>query len=104
MPESFLEIEVRNPQTHGKLYPQTFPCSRRTEAAESGFGRKMYTDYEIMCKVYSHSRDCLPCYFADLVLAWRPTYLRSSFDILSCDGVILILKPSVTSLSVNRPA
>ncbi|EUC64030.1 sorting nexin-3 protein [Rhizoctonia solani AG-3 Rhs1AP] len=31
VPESFLEIEVRNPQTHG-------------------FGRKMYTDYEIMCK------------------------------------------------------
>lgn len=31
VPESFLEIEVRNPQTHG-------------------FGRKMYTDYEILCK------------------------------------------------------
>ncbi|KAJ7191909.1 sorting nexin-3 [Mycena haematopus] len=31
VPESFLEIEVRNPQTHG-------------------FGRKMYTDYEIVCK------------------------------------------------------
>jgi len=31
VPESFLEIEVRNPQTHG-------------------YGRKMYTDYEIMCK------------------------------------------------------
>ncbi|KAG9093183.1 Sorting nexin-3 [Ceratobasidium sp. 370] len=31
VPESFLEIEVRNPQTHG-------------------FGRKMYTDYEVMCK------------------------------------------------------
>lgn len=32
IPESFLEIEVRNPQTHG-------------------FGRKMYTDYEILCRV-----------------------------------------------------
>jgi len=31
VPESFLEIEVRNPQTHG-------------------FGRKMYTDYEVVCK------------------------------------------------------
>ncbi|PAV18725.1 PX-domain-containing [Pyrrhoderma noxium] len=31
VPESFLEIEVRNPQTHG-------------------FGRKMFTDYEIICK------------------------------------------------------
>jgi len=31
VPESFLEIEVKNPQTHG-------------------FGRKMHTDYEIVCK------------------------------------------------------
>ncbi|KAJ1985509.1 Sorting nexin-3 [Dimargaris cristalligena] len=31
IPENFLEIEVRNPQTHG-------------------FGRKMYTDYEIGCR------------------------------------------------------
>ncbi|CAK5266322.1 unnamed protein product [Mycena citricolor] len=31
VPESFLEIDIRNPQTHG-------------------FGRKMYTDYEIVCK------------------------------------------------------
>ncbi|CAG8566525.1 6199_t:CDS:2 [Acaulospora morrowiae] len=31
IPENFLEIEVRNPQTHG-------------------FGRKMFTDYEIVCK------------------------------------------------------
>jgi hypothetical protein len=32
VPESFLEIEVRNPMTHGA-------------------GRKMYTDYEIVCMV-----------------------------------------------------
>lgn len=32
VPESFLEIEVRNPMTHG-------------------VGRKMYTDYEIVCMV-----------------------------------------------------
>lgn len=32
VPESFLEIEVRNPLTHG-------------------IGRKMYTDYEIVCMV-----------------------------------------------------
>lgn len=30
VPESFLEIEIRNPMTHG-------------------IGRKMYTDYEIVC-------------------------------------------------------
>ncbi|CAO3690671.1 unnamed protein product [Rhizopus stolonifer] len=31
IPENFLEIEVKNPQTHD-------------------FGRKMYTDYEIICR------------------------------------------------------
>ncbi|KAL1915513.1 uncharacterized protein VTP21DRAFT_6637 [Calcarisporiella thermophila] len=36
-PENFLEIEVRNPVTHG-------------------FGRKMYTDYEIVCKTN------IPCF------------------------------------------
>lgn len=35
VPESFLEIEVRNPLTHG-------------------VGRKMYTDYEIVCMVSSN--------------------------------------------------
>jgi hypothetical protein len=42
VPESFLEIEIRNPMTHGA-------------------GRKMYTDYEIVCMVcpFSSSRDLL---------------------------------------------
>jgi len=35
-PENFLEVEVKNPQTHG-------------------FGRKMYTDYEIVCRLKSSS-------------------------------------------------
>lgn len=50
VPESFLEIEVRNPQTHGAR----FRLSLRGHSAQStiGFGRKMYTDYEIVCKVW----------------------------------------------------
>ena len=52
MPESFLEIEVRNPQTHGMytgyLCLDFQSCSL---LHRSGFGRKMYTDYEIVCKV-----------------------------------------------------
>ncbi|KXN82243.1 Sorting nexin-3 [Leucoagaricus sp. SymC.cos] len=39
VPESFLEVEVRNPQTH-EISPN----------GSLGFGRKMYTDYEIVCK------------------------------------------------------
>lgn len=41
MPESFLEIEVRNPMTHGA-------------------GRKMYTDYEIVCMVSPRSHKLVP--------------------------------------------
>lgn len=41
VPESFLEIEVRNPMTHG-------------------VGRKMYTDYEIICMVSAFPPACLP--------------------------------------------
>ncbi|KAF5376308.1 hypothetical protein D9615_008494 [Tricholomella constricta] len=41
VPESFLEIEVRNPQTH---------ASNGGPGRLPGFGRKMYTDYEIVCK------------------------------------------------------
>lgn len=52
MPESFLEIEVRNPQTHGASNaPARF---LRHANGRIGFGRKMYTDYEIVCKVRFH--------------------------------------------------
>jgi hypothetical protein len=50
VPESFLEIEVRNPQTHGKFFCES-KIWRNTELVTSGFGRKMYTDYEIVTKV-----------------------------------------------------
>lgn len=60
VPESFLEIEVRNPQTHGEssqihFLPAALRISDRITDNNSmsltGFGRKMYTDYEIICKV-----------------------------------------------------
>jgi hypothetical protein len=47
VPESFLEIEVRNPQTHGALMGY---CHIYLTHFYKGFGRKMYTDYEIICK------------------------------------------------------
>ena len=55
VPESFLEIEVKDPQTHG-TYCFLSPRMRLLELilwgtfAPAGFGRKMYTDYEIVCK------------------------------------------------------
>jgi sorting nexin-3/12 len=60
VPESFLEIEVRNPQTHGARFrlPPRPLCSVCHISMILGFGRKMYTDYEIVCKVMpSSSRD-----------------------------------------------
>ena len=46
IPENFLEIELRNPQTHGNW---SYFIINNFE----GFGRKMYTDYEIVCNVTS---------------------------------------------------
>ncbi|KAJ8515032.1 hypothetical protein ONZ45_g7515 [Pleurotus djamor] len=48
VPESFLEIEVRNPQTHGGWF--VFTSITAVLIVRAGFGRKMYTDYEIICK------------------------------------------------------
>lgn len=50
IPENFLEIEVKNPQTHGKD-PSSFFFFYASSNCVSGFGRKMYTDYEIICRV-----------------------------------------------------
>lgn len=57
VPESFLEIEVKDPQTHGTHYlPSPSNAPARTHlwgtfvSGFAGFGRKMYTDYEIVCK------------------------------------------------------
>ena len=55
VPESFLEIEVRNPQTHGTYFIHSdarFPPLHREvfHVRFVGFGRKMYTDYEVVCK------------------------------------------------------
>lgn len=49
IPESFLEIEVRDPQTHGAL--DNLPSFTVTDRLLLGVGRKMYTDYEVLCKV-----------------------------------------------------
>ncbi|THH26839.1 hypothetical protein EUX98_g7346 [Antrodiella citrinella] len=47
-PESALEIEVRNPQTHGQSLSLTVVHLGRSR--RRGTERKMYTDYEIVCK------------------------------------------------------
>jgi sorting nexin-3/12 len=63
VPESFLEIEVRNPQTHGELN-LVLRCGSVDSLSSLGFGRKMYTDYEIVCKVrYT--------YLPNFVIAYR---------------------------------
>ncbi|KAH9932549.1 PX-domain-containing protein [Fomitopsis serialis] len=67
VPESFLEIEVRNPQTHG-------------------FGRKMYTDYEI---VYQYSR----FQAAPLVVRRRYSDFEAFRDILEHESTRVNIPP-----------
>jgi sorting nexin-3/12 len=60
IPESFLEIEVRDPETHGeRKQAAAQETLGLTSELYAGFGRKMYTDYEILCKV---------CHFIPLLL------------------------------------
>lgn len=51
VPESFLEIEVRNPETHGKCIRDSNNYPPLLIVILTGIGRSMYTDYEVLCKV-----------------------------------------------------
>ncbi|KAJ9058605.1 Sorting nexin-3 [Entomophthora muscae] len=59
IPENFLEIEVKNPLTHG-------------------FGRKMYTDYEIVCKTnipaFKEKESCVRRRYSEF--EWFKDYLE----------------------------
>lgn len=51
-PENFLEIEVKNPLTQGKKKKVTLIMTYVFHFLFAvGIGRKMYTDYEIICRV-----------------------------------------------------
>ena len=111
VPESFLEIEVRNPQTHGTFVTLSALAVSRsvrilTRVDCKGFGRKMYTDYEVVCRV------CAPLpfllrFFADLVGAMangrnRRTSPRSNCDTRSCVDATQTLRPSAIFSSASR--
>lgn len=85
VPESFLEIEIRNPMTHG-------------------IGRKMYTDYEIVCMVsyiwggktvvvLIHAKTCLD----------RPIFLHSNYVTRQCGVDTLTLRRFAISLKGKAP-
>lgn len=65
-----------------------------------GFGRKMYTDYEIVCKVRKDIGSG-PSPLLIVCASHRPISLRSNCAILSSAGGTQILKPSAISLSTN---
>ena len=73
VPESFLEIEVRNPMTHGA-------------------GRKMYTDYEIVCMVSLQA------------LHRSPPLVHIELVVLSivCADLIVDQHPSIQTPSLGR--
>jgi hypothetical protein len=59
-----LILQVVNPQTHGKSHPPIDYVHKLTRWP--GTGRKMYTDYEIICRVFQHmyviaNTDEYPC-------------------------------------------
>jgi len=111
IPESFLEIEVRNPQTHGTFVALSAPTVSRsvrilTRIDCTGFGRKMYTDYEVVCRVWAPLSFMLR-FFADLVGAaangWnRRTFPRSNCDTRSCVDATQTLRPSAIFSSASR--
>jgi hypothetical protein len=87
VPESFLEIEVKKPMTHG-------------------VGRKMYTDYEIVCKVLLLPSACIDERGADtwilgLGRTHRPTSQHSNFATRQSVVDTLISKRSETSSSAR---
>lgn len=90
VPESFLEIEIRNPMTHG-------------------IGRKMYTDYEIVCMVsckiivssvypLTHFRQLF--FFVCLD---RPIFLHSNYVTRLFDVDTLTLRRFAISLKGKAP-
>lgn len=85
VPESFLEIEIRNPMTHG-------------------IGRKMYTDYEIVCMVREFRSgeggfDMWDFWLTNTsCLVVRPTFLHSSYVIRLFDVDTLTLRRFAISL------
>lgn len=88
VPESFLEIEIRNPMTHG-------------------IGRKMYTDYEIVCMVSEFTSwergggmVCGNFWLNKNITngCFRPTFLHSSYVIRLFDVDTLTLRRFAISL------
>lgn len=99
VPESFLEIEVRNPQTHGTFVTLSVLAVSRsvcilTRVDCEGFGRKMYTDYEVVCRVRAPLPFLLCFFLADLVL-WRMVGIdehpRVQIATLACASTLLRL-------------
>ena len=84
VPENFLEVEVKNAMTHG-------------------FGRKQYTDYEIVTRVsISCSSACsLPNLFA-LPCTYRPTFPPSRSASPRSGAATATLSTSGTSWSASR--
>lgn len=90
VPESFLEIEIRNPMTHG-------------------IGRKMYTDYEIVCMV-SCKMIVNMCISLDpfsptlfFVCLDRPIFLHSNYVTRLFDVDTLTLRRFAISLKGKAP-
>lgn len=87
-------------------------CLTRSLSTTPGFGRKMYTDYEIVCKVRIPAAITIiiskslilrhfPEYLCGISRYIRPISQRSSCATRSCAGAIQILRHFATYSNTN---
>lgn len=123
VPESFLEIEVKNPQTHGEhRFLFVTPSASHFISTCAGTNTDTRIDVQDLGErctqimrlllgyvvLYLHrSLSVSPPPFPRLrsnALAHRPIYPLSNFDSPSSGGATLTLKPFATFSSMNLPA
>lgn len=90
--------------TFSFFWSLTANCFGLTPFSHPEFGRKMYTDYEIICRVRGPPAPSEPCTRADahVSLRDRPTSLRSESSSRPSGGATPTLKPSERSSSASR--
>jgi hypothetical protein len=109
VPESFLEIEVRNPQTHGMILLSLQVSPRLTHSLrlwqEDVHRLRNRLQGEMPSPLsLPGSRCCLRRASADMQPIYnRPISQLSNCATLSFDGAIPTLKPSAISLNTNQP-
>ena len=107
VPESFLEIEVRNPQTHGAHSSHASVLISSSPSRASHASRHRFWPQDVHRLRNCMQGKCPPvrplAYHSQPPPASRPTSPHLNYATLSCADATLTLRPSVTSSSGNLP-